>query len=84
MLGQPVSVTSSAAIPTGLDAHGLYPSRDARYLYVTNRGNGSITVVSFATSKVVTTWWIPGSGSPDMAGCPPMERCSGCPGATTR
>ncbi len=30
-------------IPTGPDAHGLYPSRDARDLYVTNRGNGSIT-----------------------------------------
>jgi YVTN family beta-propeller protein len=53
-------------IPTGPDAHGLYPSRDARYLYVTNRGNGSITVISFAARKVVATWWIPGGGSPDM------------------
>jgi len=25
-------------IPTGPDAHGLYPNRDARLLYVTNRG----------------------------------------------
>ena len=58
-------------IPTGPDAHGLYPSRDARYLYVTNRGNGSITVISFATKKVVTTWWIPGGGSPDMGGLSP-------------
>jgi YVTN family beta-propeller protein len=58
-------------IPTGPDAHGLYPSRDARYLYVTNRGNGSISVISFATSKVVTTWWIPGGGSPDMGGVSP-------------
>ena len=58
-------------IPTGPDAHGLYPSRDARYLYVTNRGNGSITVISFATSKVVTTWSIPGGGSPDMGGVSP-------------
>ena len=24
-------------LPTGAGAHGLYPSRDARYLYVTNR-----------------------------------------------
>ena len=58
-------------IPTGPDAHGLYPSRDAQYLYVTNRGNGSITVISFATKKVVTTWWIPGGGSPDMGGLSP-------------
>jgi YVTN family beta-propeller protein len=58
-------------IPTGPDAHGLYPSRDARYLYVTNRGNGSITVISFATQKIVTTWWIPGGGSPDMGGVSP-------------
>jgi YVTN family beta-propeller protein len=58
-------------IPTGPDAHGLYPNRDARYLYVTNRGNGSITVISFATSKIVTTWWIPGGGSPDMGGVSP-------------
>jgi YVTN family beta-propeller protein len=58
-------------IPTGPDAHGLYPSRDARYLYVTNRGYGSITVISFATHKVVATWWIPGGGSPDMGGVSP-------------
>jgi YVTN family beta-propeller protein len=58
-------------IPTGPDAHGLYPSRDARYLYVTNRGNGSVTVISFAARKVVTTWWIPGGGSPDMGGLSP-------------
>ena len=60
-----------AFIPTGPDAHGLYPSRDARYLYVTNRGNGSVTVISFAARKVVTTWWIPGGGSPDMGGLSP-------------
>ena len=31
-------------MPTGAGAHGLYPSRDARYLYVTNRAAGSISV----------------------------------------
>ena len=51
---------------TGRGAHGLYPSRDARYLYVTNRGEGSISVVSFRTQKIVATWRIPGGGSPDM------------------
>jgi len=58
-------------IPTGPDAHGLYPSRDARYLYVTDRGNGSVTVISVATKKIVTTWWISGGGSPDMGGVSP-------------
>ena len=41
---------------TGADAHGLYPSRDARLLYVSNRNDGTISVVSFATGKVVTQW----------------------------
>jgi YVTN family beta-propeller protein len=61
-------------IPTGPDAHGLYPSRDARDLYVTNRGNGSITVIDFATAKIVATWTIPGGGSPDMGGVSPDGR----------
>jgi YVTN family beta-propeller protein len=63
-------------IPTGLGAHGLYPSRDGTKLYVSNRsthkihgrgnGPGSVTVIDFATSKVVATWPITGGGSPDM------------------
>ena len=55
-------------IRTGLHAHGLYPSRDGRFLYVTNRGEGSISVISFRTRKVVAKWRIPGGGSPDMGG----------------
>ncbi|MGC1799721.1 MAG: hypothetical protein WA701_04975, partial [Solirubrobacterales bacterium] len=46
----------------------LYPSRDSRYLFVSNRGEGSISVISFATRKVVHKWRIPGGGSPDMGG----------------
>jgi YVTN family beta-propeller protein len=53
-------------LPTGRGAHGLYPSRDAKYLYVTNRMAGSISVISFATRRIVHTWHIPGGGSPDM------------------
>jgi DNA-binding beta-propeller fold protein YncE len=53
---------------TGAGVHGLYPSRDARFLYATNRGEGSISVVSFRRRRVVTTWRIPGGGSPDMGG----------------
>ncbi len=55
-------------VKTGAGAHGLYPSRDARDLYVSNRSEGSISVISFKTRKVVHKWWIPGGGSPDMGG----------------
>jgi sugar lactone lactonase YvrE len=54
--------------PTGLGAHGLYPSRDSRKLYVSNRREGSISVISFKTRKPITKWRFPGSGSPDMGG----------------
>jgi len=63
-------------IETGPGAHGLYPSRDGRHLYVANRGShviygqhrgpGSVAVVDFATGEVVDLWPIPGGGSPDM------------------
>jgi DNA-binding beta-propeller fold protein YncE len=53
-------------IHTGLEAHGLYASRDSRLLYVSNRGEGSISLISFRTRRVVAKWHIPGGGSPDM------------------
>jgi YVTN family beta-propeller protein len=63
-------------IKTGVGTHGLYPSRDGTKLYVANRGSnlvhgqrhgkGSVSVIDFATRKVLTTWPIPGGGSPDM------------------
>ena len=63
-------------IPTGKGTHGLYPSRDGTKLYVANRGSnkihgppkgkGGVSVIDFATQKVVADWPIPGGGSPDM------------------
>lgn len=63
-------------IATGIGAHGLYPSRDGKKLYVANRGSheiggpphgpGSVAVIDFTTNKVERTWPIPGGGSPDM------------------
>jgi YVTN family beta-propeller protein len=63
-------------VTTGVGAHGLYPSRDGRRLYVANRGShavhghrkgtGSVSVIDFATERVVAQWPIPGGGSPDM------------------
>jgi YVTN family beta-propeller protein len=54
-------------VPTGAGAHGLYPSRDSKLLYVSNRDEGSISVIDFATRTVVGKWQVPG-GSPDMGG----------------
>ncbi len=54
-------------IPTAAGAHGLYVSRDSKYLYVSDRTAGEVSVISFATRKVIHTWHIPG-GSPDMGG----------------
>src|SRR5216683_6272503 len=68
--------TETGFIKTGVGTHGLYPSRDGTRLYVANRGTshvhgaphgkGSVSVIDFATRKVVATWPIPGGGSPDM------------------
>jgi YVTN family beta-propeller protein len=59
-------------VQTGVGTHGLYPSRDGRLLYVTNRGlqsgQGSVAVFSFAAAKVLDLWSIPGRSSPDMGG----------------
>jgi YVTN family beta-propeller protein len=55
-------------IETGKGTHGLYPSRDAKTLYVSNRGEGSVTLIDFNTRKIVNKWQIPGGGSPDMGG----------------
>ena len=45
----------------------MYPSRDATKLYVSNRISGTVSVISYATRRVIDTWPIPG-GSPDMGG----------------
>ena len=55
-------------LATGKGAHGLYSSRDSKVLYVSNRGEGSISVVEFASRRVVHKWVLPKHGSPDMGG----------------
>ncbi|MDP9073752.1 MAG: YncE family protein [Actinomycetota bacterium] len=56
-------------IKTGKGAHGLYPSRDATQLYISNREEGSISVLDFASRKLVAKWVFDGGhGSPDMGG----------------
>ena len=68
--------TETGFIKTGKGTHGLYPSRDGRKLYVANRGSnkihgaphgqGSVSVVDFATHRIEANWPMPGGGSPDM------------------
>ncbi len=63
-------------VRTSTGAHGLYPSRDGRKLYIANRGSnkihappkgpGGVSVLDFATRRIVAQWPIPGGGSPDM------------------
>jgi DNA-binding beta-propeller fold protein YncE len=53
-------------ISTGMGSHGLYLSRDAKQLYVTNRMEGSVSVLNSLTGAIEAKWQIPGGGSPDM------------------
>ncbi|MDX1901292.1 MAG: YncE family protein [Gammaproteobacteria bacterium] len=63
-------------IPTGIGTHAIYPSRNGKLFYVSNRGchetkcgphgPGSISVIDPVKKKVVATWVIPQGGSPDM------------------
>ena len=61
------SFKETGFIATGAGTHGLYVSRDSRYLYISNRSEGSVSVLDFATRKLIHKWPIPG-GSPDMGG----------------
>jgi DNA-binding beta-propeller fold protein YncE len=61
---------------TGSGTHGIYPSRDGKVFYVSNRGwhtlhagphgPGSVSVVDPIARTVVANWPIEGGGSPDM------------------
>ncbi|MEU3349707.1 hypothetical protein ABZ723_32870 [Streptomyces sp. NPDC006700] len=55
-------------LPTGKGAHGLYVSRDSREMYVSNRGEGTISVFDFAEDRLTKKWRLPNGGSPDMGG----------------
>src|SRR5881296_682800 len=59
----PVAFRRIGFIPTGRGTHGIYPSRDGRFMYVTNRGwnttaggrhgPGSVTVLDPRTRRIV-------------------------------
>jgi DNA-binding beta-propeller fold protein YncE len=55
-------------VHTGLGAHGIYPSRDASRVFVSNRDAGTVTVFDATTDRPVTTWRLPAHATPDMGG----------------
>lgn len=64
--GDPLRVTG--LVPTGKGAHGLIPNADRTLAYVSNRREGSISLLDLVRGKVVGKWRMPGGGSPDMGG----------------
>jgi DNA-binding beta-propeller fold protein YncE len=52
--------------PTGHGAHGLYIDRSSTRLFVTNRLEGSISIIDLATRTPIGKWHLAGGGSPDM------------------
>ncbi len=59
-------------IPTGRGAHGILLGRDKKSLYVSNRKEGTISVIDIASRKVVATWKI--GRTPDMGQLSPDGR----------
>jgi len=55
-------------LPTGKGCHGLYISRDSREMYISNRGEGSISIFDFTKNRLTKKWQLPHGGSPDMGG----------------
>jgi YVTN family beta-propeller protein len=53
-------------LATGDGAHGLYVDRTSTRLFVTNRDEGSISIIDLASRRQVAKWRLPGGGSPDM------------------
>ncbi|MFI6566734.1 hypothetical protein [Streptomyces sp. NPDC050534] len=60
--------TRPTLLHTGKGAHGLYVSRDSREMYISNRGEGTISVFDFTENKLTKKWRLPDGGSPDMGG----------------
>lgn len=65
---EPYSFKKIGFIPTGKGCHGLYASRDSKVLYIANRGEGSVSVLDFATRQVIKKWPFLKGASPDMGG----------------
>ncbi|GGU15053.1 YncE family protein [Streptomyces violascens] len=60
--------TTPTLLPTGKGCHGLYISRDSKEMYISNRGEGTISIFDFTKNKLTKKWELPDGGSPDMGG----------------
>ncbi|MET9383864.1 YncE family protein [Streptomyces sp. NPDC002928] len=60
--------TRPTLLPTGKGCHGLYVSRDSREMYISNRGEGTISIFDFTKNRLTKKWHLPDGGSPDMGG----------------
>ncbi|MGC4983068.1 YncE family protein [Streptomyces sp. DT193] len=60
--------TEPTLLHTGKGAHGLYVSRDSREMYISNRGEGTISIFDFTQNRLTKKWHLPDGGSPDMGG----------------
>lgn len=60
--------TEPDLLPTGKGTHGLYVGRDSKEMYVSNRGEGTVSVFDFPKNKLTKKWELPDGGSPDMGG----------------
>src|SRR5438132_11190441 len=49
-------------LKTGKGTHGLLVSRDSKLMYISNRGEGSISVMDLATQKLIAKWRLPHGG----------------------
>ena len=58
--------------PTGKGTHGLYFSRDSRWLYVSNRDEGTISLIDVKTRQAT------GHRLAGRAACPRTAECCGC------
>ncbi len=70
-------------LPTGLGVHGLYPSRNGKLLYATNRSAGTISVISFRTRRRGRRRGASRAAAPTWATSRPTARCCGSRDATT-
>jgi DNA-binding beta-propeller fold protein YncE len=56
----------SKFVRTGKGAHGIYPSRDGRAVYVSNRDGASVSVLDASGRRTTARWRLPRGASPDM------------------
>jgi YVTN family beta-propeller protein len=68
------SLRPTAFIPTGAGARGLIPSLDGNVLYVTNRAEGTISLINVTTRQVIRRWRLPGETAPGLGSVSPDGR----------